>query len=371
LVEKVKKDKIKIGEGIVGAVAEKGEPLLIEDATSDPRVPKSSGDFLTMKSLMLAPLRVRDKIVGVFVVVNKKDDQHFNSRDMQLLQALADQAAVTVDIVSLYEELKEKHRMEQELSLAREFQNLLLPKKCPDLPGLDLAAFNTPALEVGGDYYDFITVDENHLGVVIADVSGKGIPGALLMAMVRSTLRAEAVGKLSPKEVLRRVNDRVFKDTKENVFITMTYGVLDLRTHRMRMVRAGHEPTITFRSGDPTPALVVPDGIALGLVGGELFDVMEETQVDLSSGDMVVLYTDGVIEAMNERAQEYGRERLLELVQKESELPTTEIIAKVLGDIEHFTEGIPQHDDITMVVIKARDLAGWEKDARAVMGNAG
>lgn len=371
IVERVKKDKVKIGEGILGLSALTGESQLIKNAINDPRVPKVGADFVTIESLMVTPLRIKDKILGVVAVVNKKNNQRFDEQDMSLLQALADQAALTVDIVKLYDELTEKQRMEQELKVAQDFQKLLLPKECPKVEGFELAAFNHPALEVGGDFYDFIHIDNEHIGVAIADVSGKGIPGALIMAMARSVLRAECVKSLSPKEILRRVNERIFADTQENVFITMTFAILNLKERSINFCRAGHEPIIILNEKKQDLSLYTPAGIALGLIDNDVFDIIEEKVIYFKDNDIVVFYTDGVTEAMDEKSSEYGRERFFETLKTSKVETPTGIIKSIISDIEKFTHGLPQNDDITLVTLKAVPIAAEQKDSEKVLNATG
>lgn len=351
LAEKIRSDRIRIGEGIVGLVAEQGESLLVTDAEADPRVPRHPTLLNRIHSLILCPLRVRGSVLGVFVVVNKLGEAIFDSRDMALLQALSDQAAVTVDLVKLYDVLAEQKRLEQELAIAHEFQKMLLPTTFPVIPGYELHAMSEAALVVGGDYFDFFEVDEEHLGLVIADVSGKGIPGALIMAMVRAVLRAEARGNLSPKEVLRHVNERIVADTKENVFTTMTYGILNIRTGLLRFVRAGHEPLLILGNQEQVEQLA-PQGMALGLISGELFDHNEEAEIQLKPGEVALLYTDGVIEAMDQGSREYGRERLIAKLQSVENPTAIGLVNMVVEDIHQFTLGIPQHDDITLLALR-------------------
>ncbi|HQH13097.1 MAG TPA: SpoIIE family protein phosphatase, partial [Candidatus Sumerlaeota bacterium] len=228
LTERIMRDKVNLGEGIIGYVAQSGITQLITDPQNDPRVPQTSD--VSIASLMVAPLKIKDKVLGVMALANKRDGISFDERDKSLLESLSDQAAVTVDIVKLYDQLAKQQRIEQELRVAHDFQKLLLPKECPSVEGLDMAAISEPALEVGGDYYDFFWVDEDHLGVVIADVSGKGIPGALVMSMLRSALRAESRNILSPAAVLKVINEYIRTDTQVNVFITAIYAIIDIRT---------------------------------------------------------------------------------------------------------------------------------------------
>jgi sigma-B regulation protein RsbU (phosphoserine phosphatase) len=193
--------------------------------------------------------------------------------------------------------------------------------------------------------------------VVIADVSGKGIPGALIMSMVRSTLQAEARNNLSPKEVMLKVNERVYADTKDNVFITMTYGILDTRDRIFRFARAGHEPLVSMKLDSPNVQLSSPEGIALGMVGNDMFQITAECEVKLDPGETIVLYTDGVVEAMDQRTNEYGQRRFFDFLSTHRELSPKEMIESAVGDIRVFTHGLPQHDDITLVAIRVADPA--------------
>jgi sigma-B regulation protein RsbU (phosphoserine phosphatase) len=362
LEERLKREKIPLGQGLIGEVAQTGLPAFVTDAESDPRVPQPPKDFPRIRSIMAAPLVARGQISGVLVVVNKREAGTFSQEDYDLLVALADQAASTVEFVKLHDEYVKKQRIEQELQVAHEFQRMLLPERCPEIPGYKIAAFSKPALEVGGDYYDFFFVDDEHryLGIVIADVSGKGIPGALIMAMVRAVLRAEARDNLSPREVLLRTNERTYEDTKENVFVTMIYGILDTKERLFRFARAGHEPVVVINRKTQRILLHSPDGIALGMVENEIFSTTEEKTIRLEPGDVVTLYTDGVVEAQDEAKNEYGQQRLLDFLLAHRDSSPDEIINKMLADIETFTRGIPQHDDITIVAFEVLEEAAQE-----------
>jgi len=353
LSERIKHETIEMGEGIIGFVARTGEALLISDALADPRVSSTATDFLQIESMMMAPLKIRQRTVGVFAVVNKRGREIFGHADLRLLEQLSIQAALTVDIVRLYEHQAEQRRIEQELQLAQEFQKMLLPHSLPEAPGLDLAAFSQPAREVGGDYYDLFWVEPGRLlGIAIMDVAGKSIPGALVMAVVRSALKAEAAGRTSPREVLRRVNRHMRADTTESVFVTASYAILNLESRRITFVRAGHEPMVLCRARRGDCEVCSPAGIALGLVDDAIFDVLEEAERQLESQDVVVFYTDGVIEATNDQEAEYGMERFLKSLQIRLNQPAQAQVDGILEDIGGFTGGVVQHDDITMVVLR-------------------
>jgi len=301
-------------------------------------------------------------------VLNKAMGSSFDHGDMNLLQALSDQAAVTVNIVSLYSEIAEKQRIQQELNLARDFQRLLLPKEDPIINGYDFSGISMAALEVGGDYYDYIEIDEDHMGFCVADVSGKGLPGGLVMSAARSTLRAEARISMSPKEVLTAVNDSILRDTGQNVFVTMTYGILEISTGEIVFARAGHEPTLIIDE-NPKAEIIshMPDGIALGLVEEDIFRIMEDKTITLENGQMALFYTDGVIEAMNSENDEYGADRFMEVLQTYRLKTCDEIIQAVLDDIAKFAKGIHQHDDITIMAIRKNGNAAKISDEDLAM----
>ena len=366
LNEKIRMHRIRVDEGIIGTVAQQESPLLIADAEADPRIPRLDPDLHPLHSLLLCPFRARGRSLGVLVMVNKQGDALFDEHDTHLLKTLADQAAITVDLVKLHDLLGEQRRLEQELEIAREFQTMLLPRQCPDIEGYEFGALNESALTVGGDFYDFFPIDEGHWGIVIGDVSGKGIPGSLIMAMVRSIIRAEAGKTLSPREALRRANERIRADTQDSVFVTIIYGVLDTWRGRFRFVRAGHEPML-LRHEDGAEneiSVIRPEGMAVGLMPQEIFDHVEEVDIELRAGDTVLLYTDGVIESVNDSADEYGRERLIRRFSENAGSAPAELLKGLQNDIHEFASGVPQHDDITMVAFRKKP----EADSKGASG---
>lgn len=355
LHQKMRKTPIPVGTGIIGEVAASGKPLLIASARENSRVPQTPG--FEIDTLIAAPLIVQNRIEGVFALVNRIGGESFSNDDLNILRALAEQASVTIQIVQMYDAMAETQRIEQELRIAQDFQRMLLPKECPQIPGIEIAATNLPALEVGGDFYDFFWLDRDRLGIVIADVAGKGIPGALIMSMVRSVVRAESPHATSPRAVLERVNQTVFADTRERVFITMIFAILDLGRRTLTFARAGHEPLVAYSRSSGGMRLMAPDGIALGLVDDHLFSVIRDQEVPLDEGDVAVLYTDGVIEAMDERDREYGQERFLEMLRTHAEAPAEDLVHALVTDVRHFARGGRQSDDLTLVVLKFNHLS--------------
>jgi len=339
------------GEGLVGEVADFGNAVLLPDAETDPRVPRYELDFLQIRSLLIVPMRFHQQVLGVLVVVNRVDGQPFSPGDLNLLQALADQASISVFYAGLRETLDEKIRIDNDLDAARRIQTSLLPKALPRVEGVELAAFNYPALEIGGDYYDFIEVDDTHLGIAIADVSGKGTGGAIMMSVCRSVIRAHAPRHLSPAQVLKLVNQVLSRDVSEDMFISVLYMVLNTATRELVVARAGHErPIVSTEQGGLT--ILDSPGVAIGISDTPTFErVLEEVTVSLKPGDVIVAYTDGVTEAMNVRDEEWGLDNLLDAIRVASREGANSVLNNVRQRMERFVGNRQQYDDMTLLAL--------------------
>jgi serine phosphatase RsbU (regulator of sigma subunit) len=262
---------------------------------------------------------------------------------------------MTHDLLSAQAAEKEAQRIEDELQMARDIQMELLPKKIPHVKGLDIDACYFPAKEVGGDYYDFLGIDREHLGIMVADVSGKGIPGSMVMGTTRTILRFTAAGNNSAADTLARTNRVVAADIRRGMFVTAFYLVLNVRTGEMLAASAGHNPMVVYRAATNSVELINPNGIALGFDKGVLFErTVKQQTVKLNRGDRVVLYTDGVVESMNSNNEEYTDERLYEFSKTHKDLGSKEFIAELLKDIRKHQGSAEQHDDITIVSFRAQ-----------------
>jgi sigma-B regulation protein RsbU (phosphoserine phosphatase) len=246
----------------------------------------------------------------------------------------------------------EQERTAQELRLAHEIQVSFLPEQCPSLPGWEISADWYAAREVGGDFYDFIPLDEQHLGLVIADVSDKGMPAALFMSLCRTLVRASAVQTRSPATVLQRVNELILSQSRSNMLLTAFYGVLNWRSGVFTYANAGHPPPMLWRPTCATkPAL--PTLIAKGIVLGVMEEItLEERQVTLTPGDILILYTDGVTEPINSAGEEFGEERLAQIIASRSDQPCSDIVRQIRGAVWDFAGQQTQFDDYTLVGIK-------------------
>ncbi len=245
--------------------------------------------------------------------------------------------------------------MEHELGIASEIQTNLVPKSMLKVPGYDVGAYYRPSKEVGGDYYDFIEIDENRSGLIVADVSGKGVPGSLVMAMARAFIRMEAERSRNPStaDTLARANKMLARDMRKGMFVTAIYGILDRTNHQIRVSSAGHNPMILWRARTEDIVLVNPKGIALGLDKGPVFDrSISEEIIQLEPGDRVVFYTDGTVEAMNDKREEFGDRRFQELVRKLAKTESNQFLNVIVKALDEHQGSAPQHDDMTIVTFR-------------------
>ena len=243
----------------------------------------------------------------------------------------------------------ENERVQKELEIARGIQQSFLPEAPPQIEGFDLAALNTPALQVGGDFFDFIPVGLDRWGLVIADVSGKGVPAALFMALSRTMLRANAVGNPTVTQTIYRANNMIAEEDRANMFVTLFYGVLDPKNRTLTYVNAGHNPPFVLGTGHENLVMLEAKGIALGIMPDMEF---EQKEIILRQGDILVLYTDGITESINPKGEMFGQTRLSDLVENNRHLSASEIIKKIEQTVIEFSEGQSQFDDLTLLAVK-------------------
>jgi sigma-B regulation protein RsbU (phosphoserine phosphatase) len=239
------------------------------------------------------------------------------------------------------------------LEIARNVQLTFLPRAEPKIEGMDVSSLCVPAREVGGDYYDFIELSPRKLGVVIGDVSGKGISAAFYMTLTKGFLRSQAKGPFSPREILINMNELFYENAERGIFISMIYALFDLEARTLTFARAGHNPMILRRPGKGEAEELDAPGIALGLERGDIFSqTIEERTIGIEKKDVFFFYTDGLNETQNLRQEEFGEDRLLELVEKHSQLPSEELLYRVQEEIMAFAGEASQHDDMTAVVVR-------------------
>ncbi len=252
-----------------------------------------------------------------------------------------------------FSRIAERERVRKELEIARNVQMRFLPDAIPDVSGLEIASICRPATEVGGDYYDFLHVDQDWFGVVIGDVSGKGVSAAFYMTMAKGIIKTLARTIRTPARLLSEMNAVFFENSPRQVFISVIYGVFDLKNRKLHFARAGHNPLIVHKKHSGAPEKLHPKGIAIGLAEAKKFDaIIEEQSIPIKPGDVFVFYTDGISEAMNSADEIFGEERLATLIMDNAHLSAQALLDIIHEEITRFEENTPQHDDFTMIIVK-------------------
>ncbi len=342
--------RLPISRGIAGWVAAHSETVNLVDAYADPRF-ESEVDLrlgFRTKSLLCLPIRSKSgETIGVLQLLNKKTGP-FNSADENLLRAISDHVALALENAQLHRDLLHKQRMERDLALARSIQLGLLPERPPTLTGFDIGVSHRPSLEVGGDYYDFIPLAPDTILTVVADVEGKGVGSAMVMANLQATLHALLAHLHSLERLVESLNDMMLADTRGQKFMTMFLGLLDQPHRTLHYVNAGHvQPAVVRVNGEVE--YLTEGGMVVGLFAGVRY---QRGHVKLHRGDVVVFCTDGITEANNSSEEEFGTQRLVELVARERELPAQEIVQSVLTQVDLFSRGGTHEDDRVILVLK-------------------
>jgi len=353
LEKMVRNMPVPFGKGLIGEAAVLGNSVLVEDADIDSRIPQLQAEFLKIRTMIVVPMRFGNHTIGVMTLVNRTNGGRFARSDLNLAQALAAQASVPIHYAELQETLEDKRQLDRDMQIAQQIQSSLLPQDLPSYPTVELAAFNLPAMEIGGDYYDCIQIDDKHIGLAIADVSGKGVGGALMMAVCRSVLRVNAQNVYDPASMLCSLNKTLASNLAEDMFISMLYMVLNLETHQLSFARAGHEAPILIRNGEAKAAQLETTGIVIGLVDNEAFgNAIETMNIPLHPGDLIVTYTDGITEAMNSEQAEWGTENLIQSVERMADASAHDLLDNIRQSVLAFAGQNRQYDDMTMLALK-------------------
>lgn len=337
--------QLKLGEGFIGYVAQTGEPIISPDVSKDDRYFPARK---RTRSEMVAPIISNEEVIGVFDLESDSLNA-YTQDDLSVLKMLASQVAIIIEKVQLHEQVVEKKRLQAQLEVARQVQMALLPDTDPLMHGFDISAYIFPAEEISGDYYDWVKIFDDQICIVVADAVGKGIPAALLIAFLRASLRAYAQIGYAPHIAFTNVGNLLWDSVDEHQFVTAVYGILDTTNKTFVFSNAGHNP----------PLLIKPDGehrfveygdLPLGMFRGERY---HQHFIKFDSGQVLVLYTDGITEAENEQGEEYGRERLAQRVLEGIDLPAKELIDHIRKGVADFTERKFLDDDGTLFIVKA------------------
>ena len=340
------------GEGMIGRVWQTGQSLCLNDLSEVPELVKLRGSAFGTGSVMVAALSYGKQDLGVLAVANGPLGAPFSQGDFVVFKSIAEQSAFALYNAIIYSMANEKKRLDHDLEIARDIQRILLPAEAPAINGFQISGINVPARQVSGDYFDYIKVDDERLGVAIADVSGKGVPASLIMAICRSVLRAEAARNPSPADVLRKVNRQLYPDIKEDMFISMAYLILDHQRDGVTLARAGHDAPLLYKGHSQTVTPVKSPGMVVGIDSGNVFDRLTvDFAVPLERDDCLVLYTDGVTEALNTDGDEFGLDRMIQSVRASATDGAQTIVKRIIEDVRNFTGSVPQNDDITLIAI--------------------
>jgi sigma-B regulation protein RsbU (phosphoserine phosphatase) len=340
-------------EGVIGTVWQTGQAVCLNEFSEAPELARLRGSAFGSVSVIATALRYGDQDLGVLALANGPMGAPFSQADFVVFKSIAEQSAFALYNAIIYSMANEKKRLDHDLEIARDIQRILLPSEAPAIDGFQISGINVPARQVSGDYFDYIQVDQERLGVAIADVSGKGVPASLIMAICRSVLRAEAAGNASPADVLRKVNRQLYPDIKEDMFISMAYLILDHQQDGVTLARAGHDAPLLYKRQSQTVTSVKSPGMVVGIDSGSVFDRLTvDFAVPLERSDCLVLYTDGVTETLNSDGDEFGIDRMMECVRASANDGAQAIVKRIIENVREFTGSIPQNDDITLIAIR-------------------
>ncbi|HYS96427.1 MAG TPA: GAF domain-containing SpoIIE family protein phosphatase [Chthoniobacterales bacterium] len=341
------------GEGVLGRVWQAATPLCLNEFSEAPELATLRDSSLGATSVMVAPLLYAKQNMGVLALANSRMGSPFSQNDFVVFKSISEQSAFALYNAIIYSEANEKKRLDHDLAIARDIQRILLPAEAPIVNGFEISGMNVPARQVSGDYFDYIKVDDERLGVAIADVSGKGIPASLIMAICRSVLRSQAIGNPSPADVLQKVNRQLYPDIKEDMFISMAYLVLDHVRGGVTLARAGHDAPLLYQQKSQNVTPLKTPGMVVGIDSGDVFDrLTTDVAVPLERNDCILLYTDGITEALDNEGNEFGLERTIGSVHSSAKEGAQAIVTRLIDDLRNFVGSTPQNDDITMIAIR-------------------
>jgi serine phosphatase RsbU (regulator of sigma subunit)/putative methionine-R-sulfoxide reductase with GAF domain len=333
---------------VLSALLRDRAPILVADAATSPWTDAGIGRLFGNRALLVAPLMTRGEVVGAMIVDQGGRARQFTQHETEVVMGIANQAAVAIEGAQLARAAEEKKRFEYELGLAQQIQKSFLPAACPTVPGYEICSLWQTAREVSGDFYDFVTLHGGRLAITIADVSDKGMAAALFMALARTILRTMTIGKPTTREAVERANDVILADARSEMFVTVFCAVLDPQQHRLTYVNAGHNPPLLYRATHRQVTTLEGNGIALGVLPNIS---LEEFEIQLAPGDLLLMYTDGVTDAINAQEEEFGADRLADLVATRAQ-SAEGLIAEIKRAVWEFAgEGI-NFDDVTMVALK-------------------
>jgi len=333
---------------LTGWMLKNKAPLLINDFEKDNRFQTLPGKTPLVHSLLSVPLLAKNRMIGLITVFNKKAGPGFSKEDQRLLSIIASQSSQVIENARLLKEEQELLKVQQELRLAYDIQANLLPKQPPEIKGYEIFGKSIPAKVVGGDYFDFIPIDDFRIAFCLGDISGKGMPAALLMSNLQAAVRGQSMVNATAAQCVACCNTMLFHNTPPEKFSTFFYSILDTQTQKMTYANAGHNYPFLFAPGQ-APRQLPESDVVLGIM--ETFPFQEQ-QISFEPGDIFVLYSDGITESINKDEQEFGESGLISVIEKNMNASARELTDKVIEAVNRHTSDCIQYDDMTLVVIK-------------------
>ena len=346
-------ENYRISLELINEVRKNKEALIVEPVAIDKENKiKDELNGYQVRQAIAVPLQTRDKPLGILYMDNRLAGGMFGKDELELMKSFAVQASVSIENAYLVANMVEQERIKQELELGRKIQIALLPKRSPDIEGLKVVGLTSPAKEIGGDYFDFVPLADNHLAIAIGDVSGKGVAAGLLMAMAKTAIRVLSQDESSPKQVLLRTNNIIYQDIEGEKFMTMLYLIWDPQSRTLKYSSAGHEHLIVYRAAEQKVEKIMSGGFMLGMFA-DISEFLENRQIALNVHDKLILYTDGVTEARDINENSFTMERLIDLVAVRGAQPADQLLHTIKDTVYAFIGTREQYDDITLVVMEA------------------
>jgi serine phosphatase RsbU (regulator of sigma subunit) len=350
MYEEFKKMRVPSTNGLAfDRLAHEQKPLVIEDIESSDLAERQYLQAFEVKSVLMVPMIARNELVGAILVDQGSRPTRFTQHEIDVVMGIANQAAAAVESARLTSEAEAKRRLDYELGLARQIQRSFLPDACPVIPGYQICSWWSSAREVSGDFYDFVSLRDNRTAMTIADVSDKGMAAAMFMALSRTILRTMTIGKPTVREAVERANDVILADARSDMFVTVFHAILDPQSHRLTYVNAGHNPPLLYRATTDTVVTLKGHGIALGVLPNI---TLQECEIYFEPGDMLLMYTDGATDVFNAYEEEFGADRLADLLAVNARKSPDELIEEIKRALSEFSSESVQFDDVTLIALK-------------------
>lgn len=355
LLSVLRRQSVKADSSMLGSIFAGQKPELVAELAKHASMGSEPNQYQKDITLMVGPVTSGGRKLGLLAVTSKSADRSYSANDFEVFSSLVEQSAFALANATAHQEVQTKRQLEAELQTAGDVQRFLLPETDPELDGFVIAGRNRPARILSGDFYDYVQCDPRHFGAVIADVSGKGLPAALVAATCRSSLQAHACNNWSPARVLAAVNRQMFDDIREDMFVSMIYLTFPLGGSMVTLARAGHTNPLLWRKSTGLVEEVKSPGLGVGIDEGSVFErITKDHTFAMEAGDCLLLYTDGVNEALDAEGEEYSDERVQRVLSEAAPEGAHVVLDRIMEDLNTFTDGKASHDDVTLIVLQKR-----------------